>query len=181
MQHFPQYREMGIPWRSLKSREKSLQSSFGLPSCITAYLLKTLKSQSVLFYSFFINTIIKYKKVFRVFIEITNIHTRKLKRDWRPSFEGLQIFNLCLQGLQEHEQQIEHIWIQQNFCFLLNIFLRLKYQKNMAPKKSKVKKRVAHPAKGIIERTICAHPMLKRVQKEVRELTKKLAKSTKNN
>ena len=50
----------------------------------------------------------------------------------------------------------------------------------MAPKKSKVKKpkvkkRVALPAKGIIERTICAHPMLKRVQKEVRELKKKSA------
>ena len=63
-------------------------------------------------------------------------------------------------------------------------FLRLKYQKNMAPKKSnvkkpKVKKRVAQPAKGIIERTICAHPMLKRVQKEVRELKKKSAKKHK--
>ena len=51
----------------------------------------------------------------------------------------------------------------------------------MAPKKSKVKKpkvkkRVAQPAKSIIERTICAHPMLKRVQKEVRELKKKSAK-----
>ena len=44
----------------------------------------------------------------------------------------------------------------------------------MAPKKSKAKKRVAQPAKGIIERTICAHPMLKRVQKEVRELKKKI-------
>ena len=54
----------------------------------------------------------------------------------------------------------------------------------MAPKKSKVKKpkvkkRVAQPAKGIIERTICAHPMLKRVQKEVRELKKKSAKKPK--
>ena len=54
----------------------------------------------------------------------------------------------------------------------------------MAPKKSKVKKpkvknRVAQPAKGIIERTICAHPMLKRVQKEVRELKKKSAKKHK--
>ena len=54
----------------------------------------------------------------------------------------------------------------------------------MAPKKSKVKKpkvkkRVAQPAKGIIERTICAHPMLKRVQKEVRELKKKSAKKYK--
>jgi len=63
-------------------------------------------------------------------------------------------------------------------------FLRLKYQKNMAPKKSKVKKpkvkkRVAQPSKGIIERTICAHPMLKRVQKEVRELKKKSAKKHK--
>jgi len=56
----------------------------------------------------------------------------------------------------------------------------------MAPKKSKVKKhkvkkpkvkkRVAQPAKSIIERTICTHPMLKRVQKEVRELKKKSAK-----
>jgi hypothetical protein len=61
----------------------------------------------------------------------------------------------------------------------LIFFLRLKYQKNMAPKKSKVKKRVAQPAKSIIERTICAHPMLKRVQKEVRELKKKSAKKHK--
>ncbi|CAL6334294.1 unnamed protein product [Bathycoccus prasinos] len=41
----------------------------------------------------------------------------------------------------------------------------------MAPKKSKVKKpkverSVTQPAKGIIERSICSHPMLKRVQKE---------------
>ena len=49
----------------------------------------------------------------------------------------------------------------------------------MAPKKSKVKKRVTQPAKGIIERTVCAHPMLKRVQKEVRELKKKSAKKYK--
>ena len=49
----------------------------------------------------------------------------------------------------------------------------------MAPKKSNVKKRVALPAKGIIERTTCAHPMLKRVQKEVRELKKKSAKKYK--
>ena len=67
---------------------------------------------------------------------------------------------------------------------IFEFFLRLKYQKNMAPKKSKVKKpkvkkRVAQPAKGIIERTICAHPMLKRVQKEVRELKKKSAKKYK--
>ena len=52
----------------------------------------------------------------------------------------------------------------------------------MAPKKSKVKKpkvkkRVTQPSKGIIERTICA--MLKRVQKEVRELKKKSAKKYK--
>jgi hypothetical protein len=58
-------------------------------------------------------------------------------------------------------------------------FLRLKYQKNMAPKKSKVKKRVTQPAKSIIERTICSHPMLKRVQKEVRELKKKSVKKYK--
>ncbi|CAL6414782.1 unnamed protein product [Bathycoccus prasinos] len=42
----------------------------------------------------------------------------------------------------------------------------------MAPKKSKVKKpkvkrSVTQPAKSIIERTICSHPMLKRVQKEL--------------
>ena len=66
----------------------------------------------------------------------------------------------------------------------LNFFLRLKYQKNMAPKKSKVKKpkvkrSVTQPAKSIIERTICSHPMLKRVQKEVRELKKKSAKKYK--
>ena len=48
------------------------------------------------------------------------------------------------------------------------------YQKNMAPEKSKVKKHIAQPAQRIIERTICSHPMLKRVQKEVRELKKKV-------
>ena len=63
-------------------------------------------------------------------------------------------------------------------------FLRLKYQKNMATKKSKVKKpkvkrSVTQPAKSIIERTICSHPMLKRVQKEVRELKKKSTKKYK--
>ena len=63
-------------------------------------------------------------------------------------------------------------------------FLRLKYQKNMAPKKSKVKKpkvkrSVTQPAKSIIERTICSHPVLKRVQKEVRELKKKSVKKYK--
>ena len=68
----------------------------------------------------------------------------------------------------------------------LIFFLRLKYQKNMAPKKSKVKKpkvkkRVAQPAKSVIERTFCTHPMLKRVQKEVSELKKKSVKSIKNN
>jgi hypothetical protein len=66
----------------------------------------------------------------------------------------------------------------------LIFFLRLKYQKNMAPKKSKVKKSkvkrsVTQPAKSIIERTICSHPMLKRVQKEVRELKKKSTKKYK--
>ena len=54
----------------------------------------------------------------------------------------------------------------------------------MAPKKSKVKnpkvkKRVTQPAKSILERTTCAHPMLKRVQNEVRELKKKSAKKYK--
>ena len=54
----------------------------------------------------------------------------------------------------------------------------------MAPKKPKVKKpkgkkRIAQPAKSITERTICAHPMLKRVQKEVRELKKKSTKKYK--
>ena len=54
----------------------------------------------------------------------------------------------------------------------------------MAPKKSKVqkskvKKRFTQPAKSIIERTICSHPMLKRVQKEVRELKKKSVKKYK--
>ena len=50
MQHFPQYRDTGIPWRSLKTREKRLQSWFGLPSCIPVYPLKTLNSKTVIFY-----------------------------------------------------------------------------------------------------------------------------------
>ena len=54
----------------------------------------------------------------------------------------------------------------------------------MAPKKSKVKKpkvkrNVTQPAKSIIERTMCAHPMLKRVRKEVRDLKKKSTKKYK--
>ena len=40
---------------------------------------------------------------------------------------------------------------------------------------AKVKRSVTQPAKSTIERTICSHPMLKRVQKEVRELKKKSA------
>ena len=142
------------------------------------------EEQKCYFLYYYIKEIYNIKKVFRVFRNVTNIHTLKPKHGRRLPWEGLQILRFSLRGLQEHEQQIEHIWIQQNFCFLLNIFLRLKYQKNMAPKKSKVKKpkvkkRVAQPAKGIIERTICAHPMLKRVQKEVRELKKKSAKKHK--
>ena len=49
----------------------------------------------------------------------------------------------------------------------------------MAPKKSKVKRSVTQPAKSTMERPICSHPMLKRVQKEVRELKKKSAKKHK--
>jgi len=58
----------------------------------------------------------------------------------------------------------------------------------MAPKKPKVKKsikrrvkkKVAEPAKSVIERTIRKHPMLRQVQKEMCELKKKV-KNTKNN
>ena len=138
------------------------------------------EEQKCYFLYYYIKEIYNIKKVFRVFRNITNIHTIKSKHGWRLPREGLQILRFSLQGLQEHEQQIEYIWTQQNFCFLLNIFLWLKYQKNMAPKKSKVKKSVTQLAKGIIERTICTHPMLKRVQKEVRELKRKSRKSTKN-
>jgi len=75
-------------------------------------------------------------------------------------------------------------WCNRFHKFWCDFSLRLKYQKNMAPKKSKVKKpkvkrSVTQPAKSIIERTICSHPMLKRVQKEVRELKKKSAKKYK--
>ncbi|CAL6335277.1 unnamed protein product [Bathycoccus prasinos] len=75
--------------------------------------------------------------------------------------------------------------VQKEVSNSFNVFsTRLKYQKNMAPKKSKVKKpkvkrSVTQPAKSIIERTICSHPMLKRVQKEVRELKKKSVKKYK--
>ena len=153
------------------------QPCFWFGFCVSSCTPEDPEGQKCIFL-FLYQINIEFIKVFRVFRDITNIHTIKPKHGWRLPREALQILRFSLQGLQEHEQQIEHIWIQQNFCFLLNIFLRLKYQKNMAPKKSKVKKpkvkkRVALPAKGIIERTICAHPMLKRVQKEVRELKKK--------
>ena len=49
----------------------------------------------------------------------------------------------------------------------------------MVPKKSEVKKQLTQPAKSIIERTICTHTMFERVQKEVRQLKKKLAKKHK--
>ena len=52
----------------------------------------------------------------------------------------------------------------------------------MAPKKPKVKKstkrrvkkKLIEPAKGIIERKIRKHPMLRQVQKEMCELKKKV-------
>ena len=53
----------------------------------------------------------------------------------------------------------------------------------MAPKKPEVKKsikrrvkKVIEPVKGVIERTIRKHPMLKQVQKKVCELKKKVKK-----
>ena len=54
----------------------------------------------------------------------------------------------------------------------------------MAPKKPKekksikrrVKKKLIEPAKSVIERTIRKHPTLKRVQKEMCELKKKIKK-----
>ena len=54
----------------------------------------------------------------------------------------------------------------------------------MAPKKPKVKKsikrrvkkKIAEPAKSVIERTIRKHPMLRQVQKEMCELKKKVKK-----
>ena len=53
----------------------------------------------------------------------------------------------------------------------------------MAPKKPKFKKnikkrvkKVIEPAKGVIERTIREHPMLKRMQMEMCELKKKVKK-----
>ena len=137
------------------------------------------EEQKCYFLYYYIKEIYNIKKVFRVFRNITNIHTLKPKHGRRLPWEGLQILHFSLRGLQEHEQQIEHIWTQQIFCFLLNIFFRLKYQKNMAPKKSEVKKQLAQPAKSIIERTICTHTMFERVQKEVRQLKKKSAKKHK--
>jgi len=51
------------------------------------------------------------------------------------------------------------------------------HRRKKAP--AKVKRGVTQPAKSTIERTIRSHPMLKRVQKEVRELKKKSAEKYK--
>jgi len=48
-----------------------------------------------------------------------------------------------------------------------------KFKKNI---KKRMKKKVIEPAKGVIERTIREHPMLKRMQMEICELKKKVKK-----
>ncbi|CAL6334229.1 unnamed protein product [Bathycoccus prasinos] len=70
-------------------------------------------------------------------------------------------------------EYVVFIYIIPTFYFTKIVLAKV--PENMAPKKSKVKKpkverSVTQPAKGIIERSICSHPMLKRVQKEVCEL-----------
>ena len=45
--------DLRTSWRPLKTRSSNLQPWLGLMLCILVYPLKTLKSKSVLFYSFF--------------------------------------------------------------------------------------------------------------------------------
>ena len=54
----------------------------------------------VFFFILSINNIIKYKKVFRVFIKITNIYTLKPKHGWRAPLHNLQISSTHLHGFQ---------------------------------------------------------------------------------
>ena len=109
LQHFPQYRDTGIPWRSLKTREKRLQSWFCLPSCIPVYPLKTLKGRSAIFlFPYQIN--IQFIKVFRVFSDTADIHTLKPKHGWRLPRKVLQGWDADLQALQIFVLYAKHIY-----------------------------------------------------------------------
>ena len=59
------------------------------------------EEQKCSFLFFLLTIILKYKKVFRVFIKSTNMHKLKPNRGWRPPLHNLQIFNKSLHGLQE--------------------------------------------------------------------------------
>ena len=117
-----------------------VQPWFGMPSCIPVYLLKTVKGRSVLFL-FLYQRIIQFIKVFRVFRNITSIRTFKPKHGRRPSYKGLKIFCLCLQGLQEHEYQIEHIWTQQKFLFSSKYFSQAIVPEEYGPQETKRKEK----------------------------------------
>ena len=91
-------------------------------------------------------------------------------------FSGTRVANIA---------HLDSTILPQKFLFSSKYFSQaIKYQKNMAPKKPKikksikkrVKKKLIEPAKGVIERTIRKYPMLKQVQKEMFELKKKVKK-----
>ena len=59
------------------------------------------EEQKCSFLFFLLSIILKYKKVFRVFINSKKRHKLKSSRVWRPPLHNLQIFNTSLHGLQE--------------------------------------------------------------------------------
>jgi len=59
------------------------------------------EEQKCSFLFFLLTIILKYKKVFRVFIKSANRHKLKPNRGWRATLHNLQIFNTSLHGLQE--------------------------------------------------------------------------------
>ena len=88
-----------ISWRLPKTRSKHLQSCFGLMFYILGLIWRPWRAE-VFFFILSINNIIKYKKVFRVFIKITNIYTLKPKHGWRAPLHNLQISSTHLHGFQ---------------------------------------------------------------------------------
>ena len=135
-----------------------LQSSFGLIVRIFVLPLNTLKT--CLHYMLY-----------------------KYKREKKGSLWGLQKSRkrIChsendfsSQGFQEYEWYKEQIWTQwtSTKVSIINIYVRLKYKKNMNPKKPKATKITARrvkeliaPVQSVIDRTIRKHCILKQVQK----------------
>ena len=100
-------------------------------SCIPGLIWRPWRAE-VFFYSFFINIIIKYKKLFRVFIEITNIHELKPNHGWRPLQNHLQNSNTHLHGLQERKRSFTFFQPLINTNFFKIFFSRPNLKERMS-------------------------------------------------